>query len=220
MISTSYEAELAPAALAYAGVAEHEHGVALAEMKLADIKRDLETHKAERARAIELEDKDAALRHVDGIEAAPPKLQRVKRIASLSEKIPALTAAIPLQQTRVEERRQQLQATRLPFTAAIVQATISIQEPAAERIKATLAALKPDLIDIIAADLIRSEMIGDRFPISTDQRPPFAGSVVARKLLSSIPPRLLPAELTFDRLEASARSAAAAAVHHIKENAK
>jgi hypothetical protein len=216
----SYEAETANAKQAYADFAEREHGVALAELKLTDIERELETAKTDRARAIELEDQDAAVRHVDGDEAAPVKPQRVKRIAALSSKIPALTAAVPLQKARIAERKSELTAAQVPFTRGILEAAVAIQNPAVQRIITGLAQIAPDLCDLMAADLIRMGTIGDRFSIPAGQPVPFAGTTVVHKLLAAIPPRLRPPELTFERIEARARASATAAICNIKEKTK
>jgi hypothetical protein len=215
-----YDAETANAKQAYADFAEREHAVALAELKLADIERDLEAAKTERARAIELEDQDAAVRHVDGDEAAPVKPQRVKRIAALSSKIPALTAAIPLQKARIAERRSELAAAQVPFTRGILEAAVGVQDPAVQRIITGLAQLASDLSDLVAADLIRLGTIGDRFSIPVGQPVPFAGTMVVHKFLAAIPPRLRPPELTLERIEARARASASAAICNIKEKTK
>ena len=111
---------LALIADAYAVIAENEAQCETNRQKLVDIQDELDDIKVERAHKIELEDKDAALRLVDGDDAVAPNPQRAKRIAAISSKIPALTAAIPLQRRRIAESERQLADAQPPFTAAIM----------------------------------------------------------------------------------------------------
>lgn len=197
-----------------------QSAVDLSEAKVRENEREAEASKAERSRLMELEDGDAAIRHVDGDDAAPAKPQRKKRLANLNEKIPVLAAAAPLLKARVAERRADLAESKLPFTRAVLEAVRDLQAPAADRIRHTLGQLETDICALVAADFAVSNLVGERFPVPDGLKPPFSGRVVARKLIAAIPDRLRPPTLTIDRVEQRARATATAAIIQLKENAK
>lgn len=214
---SAFDAAIGNAAAAYAALTVKTAAVASAEARGREIDRELEAMKTERVRAIELEDQDAAIRHVDGDEAVAAKPQRAKRLEALGRKIPAAVAAIPLQKARIAERERELQEARVPFTAAIMEAVVEIQLPAARRVQALIGELEQSLVDLLAADIIRDATIGDRFRVPTGQTVPFLSGGVVRALLGSLPERFRPVNFTFERLQLKARATANRAIAQIKE---
>ncbi|MBD8679265.1 hypothetical protein [Sphingomonas sp. CFBP 13720] len=215
------ETLLSPSVLqAYADKLQRQAALDLAEAKVRENEREAEAAKNERVRLTELEDADAAVRHVDGPEAAPERPQRKKRLASLNEKIPVLAASVPLLKSRVGERRTELQRSEVPLTRAVLEAVHEFQAPAVKRVRDALSALEADLCILVAADMVVSSLVGDRFPIPEGQTAPFSGAIVTRKLLATIPGLLRPPTLTLERVEQRARVVAATTVNQLKENAK
>ena len=206
------------AAAAYKALAFVQGKQKLATQRRMAEEQGLRDDEAKRAHLLEQEDEDKALRHLDGDEAAPVKPQRVKALAALSEKIPLRKASIPVLKQREAEVGREAEVALAPFTEAIIDAVVAIQQPAVERIRQKLAELEAPLRDLLTADMIQLATIGDRFSISVGQTPPFSGGTIVRKLLNSIPVRLLPTELNEKRLEAAARAESTVAIRQIKEN--
>lgn len=184
-----------------------------------DKKHALETELSEarqrRARLQELEDRDAAVRLLDGDEAAPAKPNRATQIANLTKRIPALTAALPEQENRIAALRREVGTRRTPLVVAMFAVVGAVQEPAANSISKGLAALAPALSELLATDIVRAATIGDSFAIPDGCIPPFGGRIVVETFLKAIPKRLRPPELDNDRLFAAARKRAAEILNQI-----
>lgn len=218
MSGAPYLDAIAPSAAAYKAVAAAEGVRSLATANRQKEESELREDEAKRARLVALEDEDGALRHLDGAEAVPEKPQRTKTLAALNSRIPRRKAAIPILKQRESEAERLASEARLPFTSAVMQTVSLIQDPAAEQMREVLMTAEQSLCDLLVADMIRHATIGDRYSVPSGQKPPFDGGTVVRKFLAAIPPRLLPAQLTFERIEARARAAATVAICSIKEN--
>lgn len=184
-----------------------------------DKKHALETELSEarqkRARLQELEDRDAAIRLLDGDDVAPAKPNRATQIANLTKRIPALAAALPEQDNRIAALQRELATHRAPLVIAMFAVVSAIQEPAASSANEGLAALAPALSELLAADIVRAATIGDSFAIPDGCVPPFGGRVIVETFLKALPKRLRPPELDNDRLFAAARGRAAEILNQI-----
>lgn len=185
---------------AFAEVRSAEAAAALEREKLVQLEIEQQDGKAERERLRELEDRDAAIRALDGDSAAPKKASRVARLAALDSRIPALQAAIAIQSDRVEARERAIAGPKPPFTAAILDITTSAQGASVDTVREMLARLAHPLAELIAADQIRNSTIGERFELPVGSKAPFSGLVAVRKLLNAIPERFRPRELDEKRL--------------------
>lgn len=185
---------------AFADVRSAEAAAALEREKLTQLEIEQQDGKAERERLRELEDRDAAIRALDGDSAAPKKASRVARLAALDSRIPALQAAIAIQNDRVGVRERAVAEPKLPFTAAILDIVSADQEASVDAARDLLAQLAHPLAELIAADQIRNSTIGERFELPVGSKVPFSGLVSVRKLLNAIPERFRPRELDEKRL--------------------
>lgn len=217
MSAEGYTAGIAAANSAHKELTAARNLHNVAQRRRSNEEQCLHDDEVKRARLIELEDEDQALRHLDGEDTVASKPQRTKTLATLADKIPRRKASIPLLKQREAEAASEAEAALAPFTAAIIEAVSLIQQPATEQIRAILAQLRQPLCDLVAADMIRLGTIGERFSIPAGHSAPFKGSVVVRKLVDSIPERLRPPELAFDRIETQASSIATAAILQIKD---
>ena len=217
MSDLDHTVAISVAAGAHKNLAAARSRHSVAQRRRSEEEQVLQDDEAKRARLMELEDEDAALRHLDGEDAVPAKPQRAKSLASLSEKIPRRKASIPLLKQREAHAASEAEAAMEPFIGAVLDMVALIQAPATEQVRSILAQLRQPLSDLVAADIIRASTIGERFSIPSGHAAPFKGSVVVRKLLDSIPERLRIPELALDRIEAKAQSAATSAILSIKE---
>jgi hypothetical protein len=217
MSATGIQQAVEPAYSALAELRLKESALATAQLKLQEIEAELAAAKTKRSRLMELEDQDAALRHVDGEEAAPAKPQRTKELAAIQSKIPALAAAIPLQKTHIAERRAEVETARLPYDVAILDAIVAIQSPALERVRALMADLEQSFVELMAAGMLQEQTIGDSFRVPDGKAIPFASGAMVANFLKNLPARFRPDELEFNRIRSAARQESAAAIQHIQE---
>lgn len=137
----------------------------------------------------------ATLHLLDSDTAAPPDKAWVDRLAELNEAIPVRAAAIEKQEQRVSEAIAIESLPNLPLIEATLDIVAEIQGDGASEAAAKLAELAPIAAKIIAADQVRSALIGDRFAMPRGYAPPFRGLALIQALSEALPERLRPAEL-------------------------
>ncbi len=155
--------------------------------KLRQLRWDLEREEADLAQLREDELADSAMRLLDGSDSVPDKPRRSSKIARLEESVPALRAAIMLQEKRATQRQSALDAR--PYTAAALDVATEAQGDAVEQIKTTLAALAAPLAQLVASARVREALVGERFALTPGTPLPLNGPVIARRIIDGIPDR-------------------------------
>jgi hypothetical protein len=219
MIALQLKTAIAAANIAAQGVRNADLLVRAETLKKAELERELDGAKIERSKLTDLEDEDAALRLVDGDASAPLKPARMRKLAKLNNRIPVLTNAIPLQGRRIAQAIQAQKAAHAPFAVAVTDIVRCVQNPAVRKIRALLGELETPLAELFAADAVRAQMIGERFPVCSDD-PPFSGSIVARKFLAAVPARLRPDGLNDITIAKAAEAISAEITAQIQGDAK
>jgi hypothetical protein len=177
------------------------------EQRLAELKSERAALLEEVGRLEPAEEADAARRIIDGADAAPEKPKRVSRIKNIRERLPHLSAAITLQERRVDEARAAIGPKVLPVTSASLRLVAAVQGDALTKIQTALDAVAPSFACLLAADHILAGLVGTSgFAIPVDAPPPINGARLLEGLLKNIPPNLRPASLEVGAL-ASAASA-------------
>lgn len=167
----------------------------------------------------ELEEEEA-IRLIDGDDAAPRNPRRDGKLAKLDREAAARTAAIRLQETRVQAAAAAAKQPQVPFVSALLDVVADVQGDALESAKEAIAALAPHFAKLIAADQIRNATIGESFPMPAGVTPPFGGLQTVRKFAKEIPARLRPAELSERALFDAAHEISAEIIRAIKEPSK
>jgi hypothetical protein len=203
---------------AYSAIAAAEAAVQVERNKLANIIQTQQQEQHERERLREEEDHDAAVRVVNGDDAAPRKPRRVSRLAKLDEAIPAYAGAIQIQRAKIAELERSPAAAKPPLVAAILDVVEEVQGNAVEEIRSTLVALREPMARLIAADQIRAATIGERFPVERGRATPFSGLTVIRNFAKAVPERLAPDELKEAGLLDAAHALSSGILLKIKES--
>jgi len=212
-------------AVASAAAAMKAVEIAAAELaaeraKKAQFQFDLKTKKEDLARQREADQRDRAVRLVDGPAAAPEKASRSRKISRLDDEIPALMAALPLLDERIAEKERALEAARRPSDLAMLGVLGELQGPAIDQIQATLATLADPAVDLLASDIVRVRTVGDKYTSGGDQPVILSGSITVRKMIDGLPRRFRPASLNYDQLHRAAFARAAQITAFLQENSK
>lgn len=205
--------------------AAHETHVAVAnakaaidgeQQKLVHLEIEQRTKMDERTRLRDRNDRENAIRYLDGEDALPKQPSRASKLAALDSSIPALEAAIRIQTERIAERQEAKSLPQMPFISAILDILTEIQTPAVADTRVFLTGLAEPFARLIAADQIRNATIGERFPMPNGRTPPFSGLIVVRKFISAIPERFRPPELDEGRLLNAANAISSSIIQQIK----
>jgi hypothetical protein len=207
-----------PARKAFLALGAGEAAEAAERGKLAELKIKQQRDQAERERHRAEKDDEDAIRLIDGENAIPRKPRRDGKLAKLDREAAAHTAAIRLQESRVQEAESAAARSQIPFIAAILDLSAEVQGDALDSARAALAGLAPHFARLIAADQIRAATIGESFPMPPGATPPFSGLAVIRAFIKEIPARLRTAELAEQALFAAAREISVEIIRTIKES--
>ena len=193
---------------------------AIERSRVAELKLKQRQDDGERDHLRLVEERDAAVRLLDGEDAAPRKTRRVNRLARLNAEAPALAAAIVQQEARVADAEGAVEAPRQPFVAATLAIVEDLQQAAVAEAREKLSELLPVAARLIAADQLRLALIGERFPMPRDRIPPFRGLSLVRAFVEAIPERLLPPALAETRLLDAAREISSDIIKQVKGDAQ
>jgi multidrug efflux pump subunit AcrA (membrane-fusion protein) len=100
---------------------------------------------------------------------------------------------------------------RATAAGSVFELTGDLQEQARSRIETALAELEPALVDLLAADRLRTNYCGGglKLKFSGDTpAPAYAGEAVVKKLLEAVPEKFRPSSLTLPKLLPEAQRAA------------
>lgn len=184
--------DLAPAVAAFAAIAAAESALEGEHTKAGELDRTLRKARAERGRLQLEEDSASALRLLDGADAAPNDPARLKAIARLAGAMPAMEAAIVLQQPRIEAAAAKVETSRASLIAEVIALANQMQDEASTAARAMVAELAGPFATMIAADQLQTGLIGERFALPPGAAAPFNGETVARRMVASLPDRLRP----------------------------
>jgi hypothetical protein len=211
--------------LLHAARQQHSAGAAVEESaakettKREQLALQLEAAQVERRRLIEAEQHDVAIRLLNGEEVgASAKPRRLSKIARLTEQIDGLTAALPLLDSRIQQRKRELEEARAPFIAASLRVVVGVQESAVADARLALERLARPIAEILAADMIQRQTAGDRFSVGEGLPIPFSGLRVVEKLLAAVPDRLRPPSLEAELLRENATQLAEQILTKIKSS--
>lgn len=184
--------------------------------KLTELKSTQQRDQVERDRLRAEKEEDDALRLIDGENAVPKRTRRDNRLAKLDEDAAAKSAAIRIQEKRVEQAEAAAALPQAPFISAILNIATAIQGNGVANVRAALGSLAPTFARLVAGDQLRGALLGDRHPVPAGAAPPFSGLTVMRNTVNAIPERLRPPELTEQRLLEAAREISADIINQIK----
>jgi hypothetical protein len=202
---------------AMTAIAQTEAALMAERDKRRQLEWELEEAKEKRASLQDAEDHDAAQRLLDGDGAAPAKPRRTSTIADLTQRIPALAAALPIQDERIAELQARLSDQRTAVSEPVFGLVASIQQPAANDLTATLGALAEPLAALVAADMVRESLIMGSVLLPAGKRPPFAARPLLEKFLAAIPDRFRPSNLNQELIAARAQEIAGDVKRNIME---
>lgn len=205
------------AASAFAAFRATDEAQQAEKSKLANVEHELDVVKNRRASLQEAEDRDAAIRYIDGEAAAPIDKKRQNELEKLQKSIPALVAALPLQRQRIATCEAEKRRLKGPLASEIVSLVSDIQAPALEHVRTAIAALDEALSQLLAADIIRTSLLDGTFPVNEGQAPPFNGRTIVEKLIAALPSKLMSEGLSKHRLYEQARAKASGIINQIKE---
>lgn len=208
--------DLAPAVSAFTAIATAESALEGERTKVGELERTLRKARAERDRMQLEEDSASALRLLDGPDAAPIDPARLKAIARLAGDIPAMEAAIGLQQRRIEVAAAQVEKLRPPLVAEVVALANQMQCDASQTARAIVEEFAEPLAIMIASDQLQTALIGERFAVPPGAAAPFNGSIVARLMVASLPDRLRPERFESAVLARAAAEISAPIINQIK----
>lgn len=214
---------IAPALIDAARSAQQEVAAAQARAteerhKLRALRSEYEREQVERERLRSEKEQDDALRLIDGEDAVPKRSRRDNRLAKLDEEAAAKNAAIRIQEARATEADNAARRPQMPFVAAVLNIAADVQGDGIEAVRAALAGLAPTFARLVAGDQLRGALLGDRHAIPPGSAPPFSGITVLRNTVKAIPERLLPPELSEERLFEAAREISSEIINQIKGN--
>jgi len=186
--------------------------------KFRGLRSEYEREQAERERLRSEKEQDDALRLIDGEDAVPKRSRRDNRLVKLDEEAAAKNAAIRIQELRAAEADNAARLPQMPFIAAVLNIAAEVQGDGVEAVRSALAGLAPTFARLIAGDQLRGALLGDRHAIPPGAAPPFSGITVLRNTVKAIPERLLPSELSEERLFEAARAISSDIINQIKGN--
>jgi hypothetical protein len=207
---------IAQAREAVDAVAAAEGATNAARGKLAGLQRLERAEQAEREELRALEDEAEALRQLDGEDAAPVDKERAKRLAALDKSVPARAAAIRLQQGRLATAEAELRQARNALAAPALHVIAEMQQDATDSIRAILAQLAPEFSRLVAADQIRSALLGERFTVPEGCPVPIGGLPIVQAIVKALPDRLKPPELAERLLFDAAQAVSSEIIAQIK----
>src|SRR3989344_301953 len=214
---------IAPALIDAARAAQQDVAAAQARAteernKFRGLRGENGREQAERERLRSEKEQDDALRLIDGEDAVPKRSRRDNRLAKLDEEAAAKNAAIRIQELRAAEADNAARLPQMPFIASVLNIAAEVQGDGVEAVRSALAGLAPTFARLIAGDQLRGALLGDRHAIPPGASPPFSGITVLRNTVKAIPERLLPSELSEERLFEAAREISSDIINQIKGN--
>lgn len=163
--------------------------------KLAELELQQRNSEEERHSLRAQEDRDAAIRLIDGEDAAPKKPRRASKLARLDDDAAAVAAAIQIQKRRVADAELEAGKPYAPFVGSVLELMADVQGDALTEARSALSNLAPIFARLVAADQIRAATIGERFALPKGAEAPFSGLTTVRTFSKAIPDRLRPPEL-------------------------
>jgi hypothetical protein len=136
---------------------------------------------------VEAESREAAVRLLDGEDAAPPNANRRKKLLAINEQKDPLPATITLSRQREVELKTKSDQIDQSIASLAFSAASEIRMSAAQAIKGGLDALAPYVVRMAAADGILRGLTDKQPTLSPDQiADEFSGGFVAEKLIRGL----------------------------------
>ena len=143
----------------------------------------------------------------------PPLTDQIKR---LDDEIPALEVAIGLQEQRQRQAEAALSEPMGELVSAVLDLSAAQQEHALDEVRGVLAQLAPPFARLIAGDRVRTAIIGERFMMPREAKPPFGGQRAVKSMLDGIPSTMKPSELSERLLTECAEASASEMISLIR----
>lgn len=147
---------------------------------------------------------------------APPMEAARQRIARNDEQLAAIELAREAAAKRIKAAEMLQKAAEARLHDAVVELAGHHHEVARAALQKALSALRPLLVQLLAADLVRDELCGGNFSFDHDRVRPISGAIVAELLLKGLPTLIAPENLTLETVKAEAKSAAAEMISELR----
>lgn len=139
---------------------------------------------------------------------APPidETADLAALASLHRDIDARPQAVALQGLKAKAAQREVDAAHHELSIAVLALVNQQQEEALTKVRAIIASAADGLADLMATDQVVGHLLGAGYGIPRGSQAPLSGSRIVAALMSGLPPKLRPDELTSGAIASAAAS--------------
>lgn len=128
----------------------------------------------------------------------------VAALTTIDRDIAALPQAITLQGLKVDAAQREVDDAHHELSIAVLALVNHQQEAALAKVQAIIASAADALADLMASDQVVGHLLGASYGIPRGSQAPLSGSRIVASLMTGLPARLRPEELTSGALASAA----------------